>query len=456
MESLSWARQAIAAAAAVVALGGPLFAAEIKGSTAADPAAGPRLELTITGPQQANVGSEVVFELVVANVGAKPARGLVVVDDYGPGLQHAAAGSPIEHDIKDLRPGESQRLAVTFRVVRPGKLSHRIEITSDGKVLAAATSSLKALGDAPSPADSAQKPSLFGPATEKPKDDAAKKASKPKPGEKTSDDDFPDFESMPQKPPPSPEEKIPDLGPPLVDDAQNLKRLHERFPVWIDRQRNCVVLIGVVCQRQVPLELFACLRGSKEHESILSIPTKASFVHAALLAVGAEPGAPVQFRPKYVPAHGSEIELTCVWKDADGKRHSARAQDWVRAVKTGKPMTYSWVFGGSRFIKNPFTERMTYQADSDGDFICVSNFPGATLDLAIQSTSSDAELLFEAFAEHIPPRGTAVTLILKPVPRAPAATTKPADKAPEKTPAPTKPADAPAPAAQKLKAAPGK
>jgi hypothetical protein len=103
-----------------------------------------------------------------------------------------------------------------------------------------------------------------------------------------------------------------------------------------------------------------------------------------------------------------------VWKDAHGKRQTARAQDWVRNSKTGKAMQYPWVFGGSRFQKNEVTGETYYQADADGDLICVSNFPGAMLDLPIQSTSSDTELLFEGFAEHIPPRGTPVTLILTP------------------------------------------
>jgi hypothetical protein len=462
MEPLYWARRAIAAAAAVLMLAcGPLFAADPKdapGATEAVPPAGPRLELTITGPQQASVGSEVTFELVVANVGTKAARGLVIADDFDPGLEHAAAGSPIEHDLKDLQPGQSQRLGVTFRVAKPGKLSHRVEVTGEGKVLAAARSFLTAVGAPASPTSPPQAPTPLRPVPVKPKENAAKKSSPPKQAAKPGDDDFPDFESMPH-PPPKPEEKIPDLGPPLVDDPQNLKRLHEKFPVWIDHKQKCVVLIGVVCQRQVPLELFACLRGSKEHESVLSVPTKASFVHAALLAVGAEAGAPVQFRPKYVPARGSEIEITCVWKDAQGNRHSARAQDWVRAARSGKPLSYPWVFGGSRFVKNPFTDRTDYQADADGDFICVSNFPGAMLDLPIESTSTDADLLFQAFTEHIPPRGTPVTLILKPKPGPPAAqkTAPPqTGKAREKTPDPAAPADNPTAPKPERKAKPEK
>ena len=49
-----------------------------------------------------------------------------------------------------------------------------------------------------------------------------------------------------------------------------------------------------------------------------------------------------------------------------------------------------------------------------GDFICVSNFPDAMLDVPARSTDSNEDLLFEAFTENIPPRGTKVTIVLVP------------------------------------------
>jgi hypothetical protein len=369
----------------------------------------PRLELTITAPQKAPVGSRVTFDLEVLNAGKSPAAKLLVIDDFDPGLVHDVASSPIEHDLKDLRPGESQRLGLTFRVARPGKLTHQVRITYQGRVITAATSSVIGVEEAKSPGSKSPQSES---AEKTPGKESTKKADKTKPAP-PKDDEF-DFPETPPRDEPPKEEKLPDLGPPLVDHPENLKRMNEKYPVWIDRAQRSVILVGVVCQRQSPLELFACLRGSKEHEAVLSVPTKAAFVHAALLAVGAEAGSPVQFRPKYVPASGSEIEITCVWKDAQGKRQTARAQDWVRNSKTGKAMQYPWVFAGSRFQKNSVTGETYYQADADGDLICVSNFPGAMLDLPIQSTASDAELLFEGFAEHIPPRGTPVTLILTP------------------------------------------
>jgi hypothetical protein len=210
-----------------------------------------------------------------------------------------------------------------------------------------------------------------------------------------------------------PVEKPRDLGPPLVDNPETLKKMHPNYPVWIDPVKKQVVLVGEICQTNVPLEMFACLRGTKEHESIVDVPTEAFIVHGALLAIGAKAGAPVQFAPQYVPTTGSEIDITVRWKNSAGEIKTARAQDWVRDINTGKSLEQPWIFGGSGFWKDESTNKEYYQAEG-GDFICVANFPSAMLDLPIKSSESNAELLFQAFTERIPPQGTPVTLILTP------------------------------------------
>lgn len=226
---------------------------------------------------------------------------------------------------------------------------------------------------------------------------------------------------------------------PLVDAPKSLQRLHPDYPVWIDAQRRQVLVLGRICQRRAPLELFACLRGSKEHESVVVVDSKAYVVHAGLLAIGAEPGSPVQFVPEFKPASGTEIEVTVVWEDESGRRRQARAQDWVRDIAgmysmfegvvanqfdeelnvddqsaAWKGMAYPWVFAGSQFLKDDRTGQQYYQADGEGDLICVSNFPSAVLDVPIRSSDSNAALLFEAYTERIPALGTPVTLILAP------------------------------------------
>lgn len=222
---------------------------------------------------------------------------------------------------------------------------------------------------------------------------------------------------------PSPAEAPIEAGPPLVENPAALTRLNPERPIWVDADKRSVVLIGRVCQRQCSLELFACVRNTKEHESILSIAVPPSLVHAGLLAVGAEPGRPVQFYPEYIPAQGPEVEIRLFWKNEKGELQEAFAQDWVRNAQTGRALEYPWIFTGSQMLKEEEgSDREYYYADATGELICVSNFPSAVLDLPIRSSDSNEALLFEAFTERIPPLGTEVTLVLtpKPAPEQPA------------------------------------
>jgi len=211
------------------------------------------------------------------------------------------------------------------------------------------------------------------------------------------------------------EEKPVDLGPPLVEEPENLKRLDPKRPVWVDMKNKRVVMVGQICQREALLELFVCLRNTKEHEAIVTVDVQAQSVHAGLLAVGAQVGSPVRWNPAYSPATGTEIEITLVWKDEKGQRKTARAQDWVLDTQTEKAMTHTWVFAGSGFWEDERTGQKHYQAEG-GDLICVSNFSSAMLDLPIESSQANGELMFQAFTERIPPLGTPTTIVLSPQP----------------------------------------
>lgn len=203
-----------------------------------------------------------------------------------------------------------------------------------------------------------------------------------------------------------------DWGPPLVDDVASLKKLDPEQPVWLDSKNRQVVFIAELCQATYPLEFFATLRG-RDYESVVVIEMRPRIIHAALLALGAQPGHPARFMPKYELPTGTEVAIEVRWKDAKGKRQQARAQDWLRNIKTGKSPEMNWVFGGSRFDRDDATGKLSYLADS-GDFISVSNVPIATLDLPIKTSTAIEARLFEGFAERLPPRGTNVTVLLKP------------------------------------------
>lgn len=192
-----------------------------------------------------------------------------------------------------------------------------------------------------------------------------------------------------------------------------LKRLTPEYEVWLDSKNKQVVMTGTIVLRRGPLELFACLKHTKEHESIVAVETKAYVVHAALLACGAETGNPAKFLPEFTPASGTEIDVSVSWTGDDGKPRTTDARQMLRNVRTGEALKYPWVFGGSGFWRDPADGKQYYQAE-EGDFICISNFATAMLDLPIESPQTNAALLFEAFTEHIPPEGTKVVLTLTP------------------------------------------
>ena len=66
------------------------------------------------------------------------------------------------------------------------------------------------------------------------------------------------------------------------------------------------------------------------------------------------------------------------------------------------------------FVTDEATGKQYYQADS-GELICVLSLPNAMLDLPMQGYGAIEARSFEAFAEHLPPEGTPVTLVLKPI-----------------------------------------
>jgi hypothetical protein len=198
-----------------------------------------------------------------------------------------------------------------------------------------------------------------------------------------------------------------------LSEPKGAKRLSPDYDAWIDPKNKTVIVDGQVSLREGMLEMFACTRNTKEHESIVSVNSKAFLVHAALLSLGAEPGRPVQFVPKYRPPTGTEIEITVLWRDEAGKEKTARAQDWIKDINTKKAMAHPFVFAGSSFWIDEETKKKFYQAEG-GDFICVSNFGTAMLDIPIESSQANTELAFEAFTERIPPLGAPVRLILKP------------------------------------------
>ena len=196
-------------------------------------------------------------------------------------------------------------------------------------------------------------------------------------------------------------------------DPPNMVRLDPVSRIWVDKQKKRVVVDGYIALNAGQLEMFACIVGTKEHESIVSVFSKAQLVHAGLLAVGAKTGTPVKWEPEYAPPSGSEVQVFVLWMDKDGKRQNTDARKWVREVGTDDTtLDTNFVFAGSILWKDPDSGDEKYMAES-GDLICVSNFSTATLDVPMKSSQVNSGLMFAAFTDRIPERDTPVRLVLQ-------------------------------------------
>ena len=181
-----------------------------------------------------------------------------------------------------------------------------------------------------------------------------------------------------------------------------------------DKKRR-VLVSAEVCLREGQLELLLCRKQTKEHEAVLTADVDARKIHEALILAGAVEGSPVRFAPKYRPASGTKIKVSIQYTNKDKKVVTVPAQSWVKNMKSGKALAIDWIFAGSRLVDNPLNPGKKHYLANDGDVICVSNFETALLDLPINSPKDNADLIFVAFTERIPPLETKVTVILEPV-----------------------------------------
>ena len=229
-----------------------------------------------------------------------------------------------------------------------------------------------------------------------------------KPEEEAQEDDQTEAPEKPTEPQTDP---VVDKEQQSIEIADGWKRLGKN-QIWINQTTKQVMVRGSICLTEGPLEMFACPLQTKEHESVIAVEAKSSEIHASLVALGFEPGNPVQWQPDYQAAKGPSIQIEVKWT-ADGKEKGVDAKTMVRKSGTEETMDADWVFGGSEIFVDRVDGRKIYYADS-GEMICLSNFPTAMMDVPIKSSDSAEGLLFEANTDAIPPRDTQVYLIMTP------------------------------------------
>jgi hypothetical protein len=187
----------------------------------------------------------------------------------------------------------------------------------------------------------------------------------------------------------------------------------EKLPfIHVDAKARTIAIECQALNVNIPLEFFCVTDGGNEHESVLRTPAKPSDIHFALLMLGLTPGAPATFLPArrlWLPPHGPPLHIECKYL-LNGKPMDVPAYRMMRSLKTKKEMPPAvWVFDGSRVMPDG-----VYAADVTGYVVSICNFDLTMIDVPHMVSNSNETLEWEYNPDLVPPKGTAVTMVIEP------------------------------------------
>ena len=196
------------------------------------------------------------------------------------------------------------------------------------------------------------------------------------------------------------------------------------FPGIVVRPDQATVEIQAwTCLEAGWLEQIACAPNSREHESLVVVKAKPSEVHAALLLAGFEPGSPgkwsyIDDELKFTQPTGELLNVLVRYESAAGAMFQEPINAWIQDHGGQHEFPDEpWVFGGSAFQENLqwMGSGEYYVADMTGSIIGLVTFGDEVIGFRKIIADQDAVQTpsWEVRSDHVPPRGTEVTLILR-------------------------------------------
>ena len=225
------------------------------------------------------------------------------------------------------------------------------------------------------------------------------------------------------------EEPAPKLSPEM---GQALRKLN--LPgITLNLEERCVDVNATVCLHEGLLELVACTKGSKEHESILSIAARPMHIHTAMLLMGASPGTPAMrkagTRWVSVEPAGDRVQVSLVFAESKGKPQeypigkfiSPAQPDEISGIPAKKKLATfpaSFLFAGSHLVENGAGPRK-YVCEQSGNVISISTFGDELLCLSGVHGHQNDGLSWQVNPKGLPKIGEQVILRLRPKGKSP-------------------------------------
>lgn len=196
--------------------------------------------------------------------------------------------------------------------------------------------------------------------------------------------------------------------------------------VTVRRAEGCAEVKASVCLDKGILDYLCVAPDSgKEYESLLRLQCRASSLHAALLALGARPGAlddafkgqgrGDRERGKSGAPKGARVRLSVRWR-AGGHEREAPVSAWVIERATGRPPEgLAWVFTGSFFAPRADGKGKVYLADEERIIVAMLYHGACVLNLASAAGSpyQGDDKGYEINAAAVPPVETPVWVVFR-------------------------------------------
>jgi hypothetical protein len=176
----------------------------------------------------------------------------------------------------------------------------------------------------------------------------------------------------------------------------------------IDLNKQEVTFGGTVNMENGLIEVFACSRGGKLHESVLVCDIEPYHLQVALLLLGLQYsnqfllGNDGELVPDY---KGDRVNIYVRWQQNDTMKE-ARAEDWIYNIKEEKTMIHTyWVFRGSQIVNG------TFIAQQVKSLITTYFDPSTILDNPLPTGIDDTYYVVNT--EAVPPRDTSVQIVIR-------------------------------------------